>query len=224
MPLMTTKRLRIQPKPDLFDKISTLRVIPVVSLPNIEQAVPLAESLLAGGLPCAEITFRTESAAPAILELTKRFPELLVGAGTVLSTSDADRAIDAGAQFIVAPGSNPHVIDHCISRQVTIFPGVMTPTEVELVLSHGMNIMKFFPAEAAGGTKLLKALTAPYRSVHFIPTGGIDATNLLDYLAIPAVLACGGSWMVKPEWLTNGEFNKVRDVAREAVQLAATKT
>ncbi len=208
-------------KSTIYDRLRAIRIIPVITLAKLDNAIPLAESLLAGGLPCAEITFRTEVAADAIHAIAKRHPKLLLGAGTVLSSNDADRAIDAGAQFIVSPGSNPHVIDHCISRNVPIFPGVATPTEVELALSHGIGVLKFFPAEAIGGVKLLKALAGPFPNVRFIPTGGIDAGNLGEYLAIPQVLACGGSWMVKSEWLNNGDFDRVRKAAAEAVGLAA---
>jgi len=208
-------------KSTLYDRIRTLRVIPVVTLPKLDQAIPLAESLMAAGLPCAEITFRTEAAAKAIHAIAKRHPKMLLGAGTVLSKNDADRAIDAGAQFIVSPGSNPHVIDHCISRNVPIFPGVATPTEVELALSHGIGVLKFFPAGAMGGVTMLKALAGPFPNVWFIPTGGIDEKNLGEYLAIPKVLACGGSWMVKQEWLNDGDFDRVRETAAQAVSLAS---
>ena len=208
-------------KSTLYDRIRTLRVIPVVTLPKLDQAIPLAESLIEAGLPCAEITFRTEAAADAIHAIAKRHSKLLLGAGTVLSKNDADRAIDAGAQFIVSPGSNPHVIDHCISRNVPIFPGVATPTEVELALSHGIPVLKFFPAGAMGGVTMLKALAGPFPNVWFIPTGGIDEKNLGEYLAIPKVLACGGSWMVKPEWLNDGDFDRVREAAAQAVSLAS---
>lgn len=208
---------------DLIESIKRIGLIPVISLPTVEAAIPLAESLLAGGLPCAEITFRTEAAAGAITAIRARFPEMLVGAGTVLSTSQASIALDAGAQFLVSPGVNPAVVDFAHKHGAVIFPGVATPTEIELAMSHGCEILKFFPAEAIGGVKLLKALTAPYRQVRFIPTGGIEPGNLASYLQIPQVVACGGSWMVKPEWIAAGRFEEIKQTTREAVALVSRK-
>jgi 2-dehydro-3-deoxyphosphogluconate aldolase/(4S)-4-hydroxy-2-oxoglutarate aldolase len=196
-------------------------IIPVVSLPKLEQAVPLAEALVAGGLPCAEITFRTAAAAEAISEIRSIFPHLLLGAGTVLSVEQAQIALDAGAEFIVSPGTNPAVVEYCREQDVTIFPGVCTPTEIEAALARGVSTVKFFPAEPMGGVKFLKAVAAPYKDVRFIPTGGIDAANVGQYLAMAQVTACGGSWMVKPELLAEGRFDEVRRLAQEAVSLVA---
>lgn len=204
---------------EIANRVRRIGIIPVVSLPKVEQALPLAESLLAGGLPCAEITFRTAAAAAGIEQISRRYPELFLGAGTVLSTEQAQRALDCGAQFIVSPGTNPAVVDACIAKGATIFPGVCTPTEVEMNLAKGLDVLKFFPAEPAGGVPFLKAICAPYRDVRFIPTGGIDTKNIGQYLALPQVLACGGSWMVKPELFESGDFAAVTRLAAEAVAL-----
>lgn len=204
---------------NIIERIEQIGIIPVVSIPKAEHALPLAEALLAGGLPCAEITLRTAAAVEAIAQIKKHLPEMLVGAGTVLSVEQADTALGAGAEFIVSPGTNPLVVEHCLSQRAPIFPGVCTPTEIEMALSKGVEVLKFFPAEAAGGVKFLKAVCAPYAHLKFIPTGGIDTKNIGEYLAIPQVLACGGSWMVKPEWMKAGEFDRLRQLAAEAVML-----
>jgi 2-dehydro-3-deoxyphosphogluconate aldolase/(4S)-4-hydroxy-2-oxoglutarate aldolase len=204
---------------DRVNRVKQIGIVPVVSLERAEDAVPLAEALVAGGLPCAEITFRTAAAEAAIRAIRPRFPDLLLGAGTVLTREQAATAINAGAEFIVAPGTNPSVVDYCRSLDVTIFPGVCTPTEIELALTHGVEVVKFFPAEPIGGVKLLKALAAPYRGARFIPTGGIDASNLGAYLALPQVVACGGSWMVKPELIKTGAFDQIARLSAEAVAL-----
>jgi 2-dehydro-3-deoxyphosphogluconate aldolase/(4S)-4-hydroxy-2-oxoglutarate aldolase len=204
---------------NLVERIRQIGIIPVVSVPEVKHALPLAEALLAGGLPCAEITFRTAAAAEAIGLIKKHLPDLLIGAGTVLSIEQADMALGEGAEFIVSPGTNPLVVEHCLNQRVPIFPGVCTPTEIELALSKGVEILKFFPAEPAGGVKFLQAVCGPYRHVSFIPTGGIDTKNLGSYLAIPQVVACGGSWMVKPELIKAGAFDQIKQLASEAVAL-----
>lgn len=204
---------------DIIDRVRQMGIIPVVTIPKLEHALPLAESLLEGGLPCAEVTFRTAAAVESMMEIRARFPEIFLGAGTVLTTEQAETAINAGAQFIVSPGTNPAVVDYCLSKDVTIFPGVCTPTEIEIALARGVDVLKFFPAEAMGGVGFLKAICAPYRQVRFIPTGGIDQNNLGQYLALSEVVACGGSWMVKPELLNAGDFDRVRQLVKEAVAL-----
>lgn len=204
---------------DLNEKIGGIGVIPVVSIPREEYAVPLAEALVEGGLPCAEITFRTAAAASSIEAISKKHPGMLLGAGTVLSIEQARRAIDSGAGFLVSPGTNPEVIDFCLENGYPIFPGVCTPTEIELAMSRGLTTLKFFPAGPMGGVKFLKAISAPYGMIRFIPTGGIDAGNLAEYLALPQVVACGGSWMVKPELMTEGKFDQIASLAREAAEL-----
>jgi 2-dehydro-3-deoxyphosphogluconate aldolase/(4S)-4-hydroxy-2-oxoglutarate aldolase len=204
---------------NITERVREIGIIPVVSLPKLEHALPLAESLLEGGLPCAEITFRTAAAAEGIEQIARRFPELFLGAGTVLTTEQAQRALDCGVQFIVSPGTNPTTVDYCLGKGATIFPGVCTPTEVEMALSKGVDVLKFFPAEPAGGVNFLKAICAPYRQIQFIPTGGIDIKNIAQYLALPQVLACGGSWMVKPELFEASDFATVKRLAAEAVAL-----
>src|SRR5215475_4891815 len=176
----------------IVERVREIGIVPVVSISKLEYALPLAESLLEGGLPCAEITFRTAAAAESISQVRVRFPEILLGAGTVLTVEQAESAAEAGAQFIVSPGTNPAVVQFCRSNSMMVFPGVCTPTEIEMALSHGIDVLKFFPAEPMGGVKFLKSISAPYGRVRFIPTGGIDAENLAAYLAFDRVLACGG--------------------------------
>jgi 2-dehydro-3-deoxyphosphogluconate aldolase / (4S)-4-hydroxy-2-oxoglutarate aldolase len=204
----------------IVERAREIGIVPVISIPKLEDALPLAEALLEGGCGCAEITFRTAAAAEAIARIRSRFPEILLGAGTVLTAEQAETAISAGAEFVVSPGTNPTVVDHCLSKGVTIFPGVCTPTEIEMALSKGIDVLKFFPAEPMGGVKFLQAICAPYKNVRFIPTGGIDTKNIGHYLALPQVVACGGSWMVKPELFEAGDFARVKQLAGEAVALA----
>ena len=206
---------------NVVDQIGRLGLVPVVEIPDAALAGPLGQALLAGGLPCAEITFRTSSAAAAIAVLRRECPDLLVGAGTVLTPAQVDAAADAGATFIVAPGFNPVTLERARARGLPMIPGVCTPTEIELALSHGVDVLKFFPAEAAGGVAFLKAVSAPYKNVRFIPTGGISASNLASYLALPQVLACGGSWMVSQGLLLRGDFEAIRRLTSEAVSVAA---
>jgi 2-dehydro-3-deoxyphosphogluconate aldolase/(4S)-4-hydroxy-2-oxoglutarate aldolase len=203
-------------------RLGAVGVVPVVELPAVEVAVPLAEALVAGGLPCIEITLRTPAAFPGLEAIRRRFPDILLGAGTVLSTEQADAAVSAGADFIVSPGTNPALVEHCLSRGTPILPGVCTPTEIEAARGYGLRTVKFFPAEPMGGASFLRALCGPYRDVHFVPTGGITNATLPDYLALPQVLACGGSWMVKPELLRAGEWGRVTELAAEAAALAAS--
>src|SRR5499426_2487327 len=203
----------------IVERAREIGIVPVVSIPKLEDALPLAEALLEGGCGCAEITFRTAAAAEAIARIRSRFPEIFLGAGTVLTIEQAETAISAGAEFIVSPGTNLTVVDYCLSKGVTIFPGVCTPTEIETALSKGVDVLKFFPAEPMGGVKFLQAICAPYRHVRFIPTGGIDAKNIGYYLALPQVVACGGSWMVKPELFEAGDFAKVKQLAGEAAAI-----
>jgi 2-dehydro-3-deoxyphosphogluconate aldolase/(4S)-4-hydroxy-2-oxoglutarate aldolase len=193
--------------------------VPVVKIERDEDAVDLGRALLAGGLPCAEITFRTEAAEEAIRRISSSLPEIVLGAGTVLSVDQADRAVSAGAQFIVSPGFNQKVVDWCLRNQIPVTPGVATPTEIDMALDVGLNILKFFPAEAMGGLATLKAIAAPYVGVKFIPTGGINLDNLGDYLAHPSVHCCGGSWLVKASLITAGRFDEITQLAREAVSV-----
>jgi 2-dehydro-3-deoxyphosphogluconate aldolase/(4S)-4-hydroxy-2-oxoglutarate aldolase len=206
---------------NVVDQIGRLGLVPVVEIPDAALAGPLGQALLAGGLPCAEITFRTSSAAAAIAVLRRECPDLLVGAGTVLTPAQVDAAADAGATFIVAPGFNPATLERARARGLPMIPGVCTPTEIEQALSHGVDVLKFFPAEAAGGVAFLRAVSAPYKNVRFIPTGGVSASNLASYLALPQVLACGGSWMVSQGLLLRGDFEAIRRLTSEAVSVAA---
>lgn len=207
---------------EVLTKIQELRVVPVVTIDDAGSAVPLAEALLAGGLPVAEITFRTDAAAAAIRAIATQCPDVLVGAGTVLTPDQADSAVDAGAKFLVSPGFNPKVVEHCLDRGYLITPGVSSPTQVEMGLERGLEVLKFFPAEASGGVTLLKAMSAPYGStgIRFIPTGGISADNIASYLALDVVIACGGSWMVKTDLIRAGDFQKIQVLSREAVASA----
>ena len=200
-------------------RLRQLGVIPVVSLERVESAIPLAEALLNGGLPCAEITFRTTAAEPAIRAISKAFPEILVGAGTVLTEEQIERAIAAGAKFIVSPGFSPAVVNFCQERHIPIFPGVCTPTDIQIALEANVTMLKFFPADAFGGLKTLKALSAPFPNVEFIPTGGVTAANLEEYLSFKKVLACGGSWMVKNELINDGNFAEITRLTAEAIAL-----
>lgn len=202
---------------EVLKKIEAIGIVPVVKIDRAEDAVPLARALINGGLPCAEVTFRTDAAADAIAAMTKEFPEMLVGAGTVLTPEQADAAVQAGAKFIVSPGLNPDVVRHCVERGYPVTPGVCTPGEVETALSFGLEVVKFFPAEAAGGLAMIKAMSAPYGKLKFMPTGGINAKNINEYLAFPKILACGGSWMVTPELINAGRFDEIERLTREAV-------
>ena len=197
-------------------------VVPVVVLEDAKDALPLAEALTEGGLPCAEVTFRTEAAEASIRLMSEKYPEMLVGAGTVLTTKQVDRAAAAGAKFIVSPGFDPEIVDYCLEKKIPVFPGCITPSEVAQAVKRGLEVVKFFPAEQAGGVAMIKAMAAPYTMVKFMPTGGISAKNLKDYLSFGKILCCGGSWMVKGDMIRNGEFDKIRELTKEAVELAAS--
>ena len=204
---------------DILEQLSEYGVVPVVVLNRVEDAKPLAEALCKGGLKCAEVTFRTEAAEESIKIMTESFPDMLVGAGTVLTIDQVDRAVAAGAKFIVSPGFDPEVVDYCIEKNIVVFPGCITPSEVAQGVKRGLKVLKFFPAEQAGGVAMIKAMAAPYTTVKFMPTGGINAMNLADYLGNSKVSACGGSWMVKADLIDNGEFDKIAGLTREAVDL-----
>ncbi|NLK39204.1 MAG: bifunctional 4-hydroxy-2-oxoglutarate aldolase/2-dehydro-3-deoxy-phosphogluconate aldolase [Clostridiales bacterium] len=202
---------------DLYQKIGEMGLIPVVKLKSVEDALPLGRALMQGGLPCAEITFRTAAAEESIRAVTKAFPTMLIGAGTVLTCDQADSAINAGAKFLVSPGLNPKVVTHCLEKGYTIIPGICNPTEIEAALDLGLKVVKFFPAEASGGLPMIKALAEPYGNLMFMPTGGINPNNLKAYLDHPKVLACGGSFMVKPQMIMAGDFTEIERLTREAV-------
>jgi len=199
-------------------KLREMGIVPVVKIDDAAQALPLADALTAGGLPCAEITFRTDAAADAIRAIRENRPDMLVGAGTVLTLEQLERAVEAGSQFIVSPGLNPEIVKAAQAAGLPIYPGCATPTEVEAAMTLGLRTVKFFPAEAAGGTVMLSSLAAPYQQIRFMPTGGIDKSNLNPYLALPNVIACGGSFMVKGAWLQEGNWNAVKAETEAAVK------
>ncbi len=194
------------------------KIIPVVAIQDARQAGALADALLEGGLPCAEITFRTAAASDAIRIMAKR-GDILVGAGTVLTIDQVKQAVANGATFVVAPGLNPKVVAYCLDQNIPIAAGVATPTDIETALEFGLNTLKFFPAEALGGLNTLKAISAPYTGVRFIPTGGINANNVVAYLAHPQVVACGGSWMVNSKLISDCRFDQITGLVRDAVTL-----
>lgn len=200
----------------IFSRLSEIGVIPVVTLEDAAVAADLGCALMDGSLPCAEITFRTPAAAEAIKNMSAACPEMCVGAGTILTVAQAESARASGAQFIVTPGFDEAIINWCLEHQMPVVPGVMTPTEINLALNKGLEIVKFFPAEVAGGVKALKAMGAPYGEVRFMPTGGVNITNLPNYLALPNVVACGGSWMVKKNLIEDRQFSKIIQLAQEA--------
>ena len=205
---------------DVLKRIGDLRIVPVVAIDDAADAAALGDALAAGGLPIAEITFRTDAAEQSIRTLARR-ADLLVGAGTVLNVDTAKRAVDAGATFVVSPGFNPKVVRWCVENNVPITPGTATPTDIEQALDHGLTVVKFFPAEAIGGLKTLKAIAAPYGMMRFMPTGGITPENLGEYLAFPKVLACGGSWMVTKELIAGKQFDRITQLTKDAVAKAA---
>ena len=203
---------------DVIKKISNYGIVPVIKIDNIETAVPLAEALVSSGLPVAEVTFRTAHAEESIKRIIEAYPQMLVGAGTVLSVEQVDKAVNAGAKFIATPGFNPNVVSYCISNGITVIPGASTPSDMESALEIGLTVVKFFPAEQSGGVEYLKAVRGPYTALKFIPTGGINAKNLNSYLSQKNVAACGGSWMVKSELIDAGDFEAIKKLTKEAIQ------
>ena len=204
---------------EILEKIKEIGIVPVIVLEDSKDALPLAEALMEGGLPCAEVTFRTAAAEDSIRAISQAYPEMLVGAGTVLTTEQVDRAVAAGAKFIVSPGFNPRIVQYCQEKGVPITPGCSSPTDIEQALEHGLKVVKFFPAEQLGGLAMIKALAGPYVDVSFMPTGGINAGNVKDYLAYNRILACGGSWMVKGDLIKAGDFQRITELVKEAKQL-----
>ncbi len=203
---------------DMIKELYSIGLIPVIKIENPDDAVPLAKALIDGGLPAAEITFRTACAAEAIKNITEAYPEMLVGAGTVLTTEQVDAAIAAGSKFLVSPGLNPKVTAYCLSKGVPMLPGCSNPSDIEAALELGLTTVKFFPAEAAGGLKMLKAMAAPYGQLTFMPTGGINADNLLDYLKFNKIIACGGSFMVKDELIKEKKWDEITALTKNAVK------
>ena len=204
---------------DMNKKIEALGIVPVVVLNDADDAVPLCKALAEGGLPVAEITFRTAAAEESIRRVAKELPDVLVGAGTVLTCEQVDRAIAAGAKFIVSPGFNPEVVGYCVEKGYPIFPGCPTTSDIEKAMSYGLKVVKFFPAEAMGGIKVIKAVAAPYGSMRFMPTGGVNEKNLLDYLSFNKIICCGGSWMVPGDAVKAKDWDRIRALTSSAVQL-----
>jgi 2-dehydro-3-deoxyphosphogluconate aldolase / (4S)-4-hydroxy-2-oxoglutarate aldolase len=211
--------VRTDPFAGVLRLLRELRIVPVVVIEDPADAIPLAAALTAGGLPCAEVTFRTAAAPEALRRMTAEYPELMVGAGTVLTPAHAVQARAAGARFVVSPGLNPAVVEDCQAHDIPVFPGVCTPTEIEAALTHGLRVVKFFPAEPIGGLGFLKAIAAPYSMLEFIPTGGINPQNIASYLAFDRVVACGGSWMAPAEWIAGRQFDRIREETERAVHL-----
>ena len=202
----------------ILEQIQKIGIVPVVVINDEKDAVPLAKALCAGGLPCAEVTFRTAAAAGAIKAMTEAFPNMCVGAGTVLNAEQVDAAVAAGAKFIVSPGLNPNTVKYCIEKGVPITPGTSSPSDIEAAIELGLDVVKFFPAEQSGGLAKIKAMAAPYVNMKFMPTGGINAKNITSYLDFPKIIACGGSWMVPGDLISGGEGDKVEELTREGVQ------
>jgi len=202
----------------ILEQIGKVGIVPVIKIDDVEKAVPLAKALIAGGIPCAEITFRTAQGEESIRRITAAGLDILVGAGTVLTTEQVDRAVDAGAKFIVSPGFNPKVVAYCVEKGIPITPGCSGPSDIERALEFGLEAVKFFPAEQSGGLDYIKAVAAPYTTMRFMPTGGINAANITKYLAFDKILACGGSWMVSADLIGAGKFDEITRLSKEAVQ------
>lgn len=201
------------------ERLKEIGIVPVVVINDIEDALPLAEALVNGGLPCAEITFRTEAAARAIQIMSEAYPDLLVGAGTVLTKEQVDTAIESGAKFIVSPGLNPNIVSYVLEKGIPMVPGTCTPSDIERALELGLTEVKFFPAEASGGLNMIKALSGPYVNVSFMPTGGLNTSNVRDYLANPKIFCCGGTWIAKADLLKEKKFDEIERLVKEAAQI-----
>ena len=203
----------------VLEKIRKMGIVPVVVIENEKDAVSLADALCNGGLACAEVTFRTAAAGEAIRLMKEAHPEMLVGAGTVLTVDQVDRAVQAGAEFIVSPGFDPEIVDYCIKKKIPVLPGCITPSEAAQAVRRGLSVIKFFPAEQAGGLAFIKAMAAPYTSLSFMPTGGINPEKVKKYLEYDRIFACGGSWMVKGKLITEGRFDEIEKLTREAAEI-----
>lgn len=204
---------------NIIQKIEEFKLIPVVIIENPDDTLSLGQVLIEAGLPIIEITFRTQAAEQAISILSKNLPDLLIGAGTVLRIDQVKKAVSAGTQFIVTPGFNPKIVDYCIDTKIPIIPGVNTPSMVEWALDKGLKVVKFFPANLSGGTKMLNSLAGPYPDMKFIPTGGINNECLIDYLKLSNVFACGGSWIVKKDLISSGQFEEIKRLTKNALSL-----
>lgn len=200
---------------DVISRLEEEKLVPVIKLDSPDQTLPLVDALAKGGVTVAEVTFRTDAAAASIKMIRENRPDILVGAGTVLTEAHLEAAVEAGASFVVAPGFNPDIVKACIKRNIPVVPGVANPSQVEQAMALGLNVLKFFPAEISGGIPMLKAFGSVYNA-RFMPTGGLNVDNFTDYLALPNVIACGGSWMVKADFIKNGEFDKVTELSADA--------
>jgi 2-dehydro-3-deoxyphosphogluconate aldolase/(4S)-4-hydroxy-2-oxoglutarate aldolase len=210
---------------EVLTRIRRHRIVPVLVVNDASQAAPLANALCDGGLACAEVTYRTPAAGEVLRRMRDARPDMLVGAGTVLTPGCAAEARAAGAAFVVAPGFNPAVVDYCQAHEIPVFPGVCTPTEIEAAMAKGLRVLKFFPAEPMGGVRTLRAIAAPYGELSFIPTGGVGLDLITSYLAFERVVACGGSWMAPSAWLDAGDFERVRvETARAVAAVPARET
>lgn len=203
---------------NIMEQISALGIVPVIKIDKVEDALPLAKALCEGGLPVAEVTFRTECAKEAIEVITKELPEMIVGAGTVLTVQQVNDAIEAGAKFIVSPGLNPAIVKYCMQQGIKVIPGCANPSDIECAIGLGLDVVKIFPAEAVGGLKMIKAMAAPYTKMTFMPTGGINEKNLNEYLSFDKIIACGGSWMVDQQHIEKQDFSKITNLTEEAVR------
>ena len=201
------------------EKISQFGLVPVVVLEDERDALPLAKALVEGGLPVAEVTFRTAAAEASIKKMCEAYPDMVVGAGTVLNIEQVEKAVAAGAKFIVSPGYDEEIVNYCLEKDIPIYPGTVTPSDLSKAVKKGLSVVKFFPAEQYGGVNTIKALAAPFTTVKFMPTGGVNAKNLKDYLSCNKIVACGGSWMVKGDLIKAQEFEKIKELTREAVAL-----
>jgi 2-dehydro-3-deoxyphosphogluconate aldolase/(4S)-4-hydroxy-2-oxoglutarate aldolase len=203
----------------VFQKFSEIGIIPVVVLNDVKDAEPLGKALMEGGLPAAEVTFRTEAAEESIRIMAEKFPDMLVGAGTVLTIEQVDRAVAAGAKFIVAPGLDEEIVKYCLEKDIPVCPGTQTASEMMRAIKLGLTHVKFFPAEAAGGLNMIKAVAAPYTNLVFMPTGGINEQNVRDYLGFKKIVACGGTWMVKNSLIESGDFDKIKELTHNAAAI-----
>lgn len=206
---------------ETLSKIASYKLVPVIKIDRADDAVPLCGALTQGGLPVAEITYRTQVAEEAIRRVSKAYPDILLGAGTIVTVEQVKSAVGAGASYIISPGFSRSVVEYCVKEGIAVTPGAITPTEIQYLMEYGLDVAKFFPAEQAGGLDMIKAIAAPFPNMRFIPTGGISAKNIRDYLAFEKVIACGGSWMVKDALIKDGQFDKIRELASEAVALVA---
>ena len=207
----------------VIEKIAELKIIPVVKIERIEDAVTLASALISGGIPAAEVTFRTHCAAEAIQAIANEFPDMLVGAGTVLNPEQADAAIAAGAKFIVSPGFDHATVQHCIDKGIPIFPGCVTASEVQQAANMGLTVLKFFPAEQTGGLSAIKSLAEPFSKIRWMPTGGINLTNIKSYLNFKEIIACGGSYMVSASDIEARDWERITDLCRQTIELIQNK-